>query len=400
MDALIHRAGDVRTSMSILAESAARSIAPSLPELVDSSDRRLDIDQKQERIAALLQEVGCEGLLLLEPENFSWLTSGAAQRGTLSPGDLPVLYANAEGRWVICSNVDSQRLFDEEVDGLGFQLKEWPWHWGREQLLADLCHDRKIASDQTFGDAKVVTDKIRRLRQALTPYEQACCDALGATVSHALEATCRTMEQRETEREIAGQLSHRLLHRGATPVVIQVAGEDRSRRYRQCGYTSLPIQRYCVMLATARKYGLCVTASRAVSFGKPEPAFDKEHDAACKISATYIASTWPDAVPRQILNTGRQIFKLIGYEHEWRLAPQGYATGRAAVEMPFSPTTDDLLQAGWAVTWHGSVGAGISTDTFIVTESGPHLVTTPEAWPLKRIRVQGNEFFRPDLFIR
>src|SRR5438132_4445556 len=100
---------------------------------------------------------------------------------------MPALYFTADQRWVIACNVDSQRLFDEEVDGLGFQLKEWPWQWGREQLLADLCHDRAVASDRPFGDAKVVTDKIRRLRQALTPYEQACCEALGGTVSHALE---------------------------------------------------------------------------------------------------------------------------------------------------------------------------------------------------------------------
>ena len=57
-------------------------------------------------------------------------------------------FCTAEGRWIITSNVDSQRLFDEELDGLGFQLKEWPWHWGRGQLIADLCQGRNVACDQ------------------------------------------------------------------------------------------------------------------------------------------------------------------------------------------------------------------------------------------------------------
>ena len=96
-----------------------------------SSDRRADIEVKQGRIATLLRDAGRDGLLLLDPENFAWLTSGAAPRGVIDPSLAPALYCTPEGRWLISSNYDSQRLFDEEIDGLGFQLKEWPWHWGR-----------------------------------------------------------------------------------------------------------------------------------------------------------------------------------------------------------------------------------------------------------------------------
>src|SRR5262249_62408674 len=113
--------------MNLTAESAVISnehAERTSPET--GSDRRADIDAKQTRLASLLQEIGCEGLLLLEPENFAWLTSGAAARGVLNPDELPVLYFSADQRWAICNNVDSQRLFDEELQGLGFLLKEWP----------------------------------------------------------------------------------------------------------------------------------------------------------------------------------------------------------------------------------------------------------------------------------
>jgi Xaa-Pro aminopeptidase len=364
------------------------------------SDRRADVEKKQIRIAGLLKEAGCDGLLVMEPENFAYLTSGAAARAVLDPRALPALYFSADQRWVIASNVDSQRLFDEELDGLGFQLKEWPWHWERDQLLADLCHGRTVACDRAFGSCKPVGDQLCVLRRALTPYEQACCFALGSIVSHALEATCRTMSPKETEREIAGQLSHRLLHRGTNPLVVEVAADGRSRRYRQCGFTSLPINHYCVLTISARKYGLCATASRSVCFGQPDPLILKEHDAACKVSATYIASSWPDAMPRQILSTGRHLYRLIGFEHEWRYCPQGHITGRSPVELNLTPRTDQLFHPDWAVTWHASAGAAVSCDTFLITDAGPQLVTPAEMWPLKRIRVQGAEFFRPDLLIR
>ena len=390
--------------MSSAAESIVRSFKnASEPELTlgeQGSDRRADVDAKQERVAALLQEAGCDGLLVLEPENFAWLTSGATVRGALDPGELPFLYFSPDQRWLISSNVDSQRMFDEELDGLGFQLKEWPWHWGREQLLSDLCQGRKLACDRPLHDWKPVGDELRQLRRSLTVYEQACYRALGGTVSHALEATCRTMEPGLTEREVAGQLSHRLLHRGAQVLVLGVAADGRSRLYRQFGFTSAPVTNYAVLTVAARKYGLVATASRSVAFGKPDPQLQQEHDSVCKIGATYLASTWPDALPSQILGAGRRVYQITGFEHEWRLAPQGHVTGRSSVELALTPQTEELFRAGWAVTWQASVGAAAGCDTFLITDKGPELLTPTEAWPLKRIRIQGADFLRPDLLQR
>jgi Xaa-Pro aminopeptidase len=246
----------------------------------------------------------------------------------------------------------------------------------------------------------MVGPRLQRLRRAVTPYEEACYRALGLIVSHALEATCRTLNPGETEREVAGQLAHRLLHRGAVPLHISVAADGRSAQYRQLGFTSAPVQRHCVLEITARKYGLCATASRSVSFGVPDAEFRKQHDAACKVSATYVASSWPDALPRQVLGYGKRVYLLTGYEHEWRLGPQGHVTGRMPVEMTVTPQTEELFQSNWPLTWRARVGAASSCDTFVITEQGPRPVTPPEMWPLKRIRVQGAEFFRPDLLLR
>lgn len=369
--------------------------------MVDAiSDRRADIDAKMARVAQLLQEVDCEGLLLLDPANFAWLTSGAMSRGLGDTAAEPAAYSNGEHRWIISSNVDSQRLFDEEVDGLGFQLKEWPWHWGRDQFLSDLCQNRKIACDRAVPGVVGVGEQIRRLRRQLTVYEQACQMALGQTVAHALEATCRTLSLGETEREIAGHLSHRLIHRGIMPLHVGVAVDGRSRLYRRFGYTSATLEHFAVLTVTARKYGLYVTASRSVCFGELAAQYRQDHNAVCRVSAGYLASTWPDAVPREILSAGRRIYQISGFEHEWQLAPQGYLTGRTPVESTLMPETEELFQSGWSVAWNASAGAADSCDTFLIDEEGPRIVTPTEVWPLKRIRIQGAEFVRPDVLQR
>jgi Xaa-Pro dipeptidase len=365
-----------------------------------ASDRRVALDDRQTEIAALLREVGCEGLLITESENFAWLTGGGSARAVIDPAAAPCLYFTPDQRWVLCCNADSQRLFDEEVDGLGFLLKEWPWHWGREQLLADLLHGRKVACDQQRTDAELIGERLRRRRRTMDRYDQACYTALGQILTHALEATCRTLNTGETEREIAGQLSHRLLHRGAQVVSVGVAADGRSRLYRQLGFTSAPVTKYCVVSITARKYGLNATASRTVCFGEVDPDLRREHDAATKVSAAYIAATWPDAVPREVLQTGRRIYQVCDFEHEWTHASQGWITGRAAVELPLTPKTEDLFTNGWAVTWRASAGAALSCDTFIASNDGPLPVTPVEYWPLRRIRISGAEFLRPDILQR
>ncbi len=368
--------------------------------LGSAMDRRTDVDVKQARIASLLQEAGCDALLVLSQDNFAWLTGGGAARGILDPDAMPALFYTAEARFLISSSVDSQRLFDEELDGLGFQLKEWPTHLTRAQLLADLCQGRNVGADGPIGSCKVVGPKMQLLRRTLTEYEIACYRLLGQTLSHALEATGRTVAVGESEREIAGQLSHRLLHRGVQPLMIGVTADGRGRAYRQASYTSTPMAKNCVMTVAARKYGLCARASRAVSFGQPDASFRRDHDCACKISATYVAGSWPDSVPRQILLTGQRIYQLTGVEHEFYLAPQGHLTGHAPVELNLSLQDEGLLQAKWAITWCVAVGAAVSCDTFLISEEGPRAITAAENWPLKRIRIQGAEFVRPDVLIR
>jgi Xaa-Pro aminopeptidase len=365
-----------------------------------NADRRADVDAKMARVNALLQDVGCDGLLLLEPENFAWLTSGAVARGMVDPASAPAVYCNGEQRWILASNVDSPRLFDEEVDGLGFQLKEWPWHWGRDQLLADLRQNRRVACDRPLPDTKLVADAVSCLRRQLSVYEQACLRVVGQIVAHGLEATCRNMSPGESEREVAGQLAHRLMHRGAQPIYTGVAADDRSRVFRRHGYTSTAVKQFAVLTATARKYGLSATACRAVSFGPPPADFRQGHNAVCRVTAGYLASTWPDAVPREILLAGRRIYLISGYEHEWLLFPQGHLTARAPVELHLTPQTENLFQPGWAVTWMASAAAAMSCDTFLITENGPRPITPTELWPLKRIRIQGSELTRPDILQR
>jgi hypothetical protein len=179
-----------------------------------------------------------------------------------------------------------------------------------------------------------------------------------------------------------------------------VAVDGRSRLYRQFGYTPATLNRYAVLTAVGRKYGLYASASRSACFGELPDDFRQDHNAVCRVGASYLASTWPEAVPREILLAGRRIYLISGFEHEWLQSPQGHLTGRGLVELPLTPKTTDLFQSDWAVTWNASAGAALSCDTFLIGDQGPKIVTPADGWPLKRIRIQGAELVRPDVLQR
>jgi Xaa-Pro aminopeptidase len=362
-----------------------------------SSDRRADVDAKQAQMAELLTRTGCEGLLVLDQANLAWLSAGGAARSVLDPEELPVLYFTPGQRWLIVCNVDSQRMFDEELDQLGFLLKEWPWTWRREQVLADLCMGRRLAADAPFPEAQLVSEQLRGLRRVQSAYERACCRLLGQIVSHAVEATCRGASLGDTERELAGQVGHRLLRRGALPVAISVTADGRARTYRRHGFTSAPIQTSATLSVTARKYGLHATCSRTFSFGPAEETLKKEHLTACRVAATYAAGSWPNAMPKELLGAARRIYNSQGFEHEWQLAPQGFVTGRAPVEKPLEPELGDLLAANWAVTWTPTVGAAACWNTYLLLENGPLLLTPTENWPLVGVRISGQQVDCPNI---
>ena len=118
-----------------------------------TTSRKEEIEAKQERVGALLAECGADGLLMLDPANMAWLTGATLTHGIPDTADWPALYLNPTQRWLIAGSLDTQRIFDQYLDGLGFQLKEWPWNWGRDRLLTDLRQNRRVACDRVLPNS-------------------------------------------------------------------------------------------------------------------------------------------------------------------------------------------------------------------------------------------------------
>lgn len=375
--------------------------APAAPPEPDRlARRRADIDAKQERVAQVLADLGCEGVILLMPAHVAWFTGGMNVRGLIADNERPGVYTNGRQRWLLCSNIDTQRLFDEELDGLGFQLKEWQWGTGRAVLLGELVAGKKFATDRPFPNMPLVNDALRPEMRPLTPFEQELYRDLGKIVAHALEATARNITRGETEHEAAGHLAHRLVRKGAEAVAVSVAADGRGERFRRTGSTDARVERYCTLQVTGSRDGLYVTASRTVWFGKPDDGFRTAFEAATRVSAVYRSLTRPDESLGTAGEAGRRVLANTAYEYDWRHSQPGYGAGRFPAEELRRLGQDERFAPGWPVVWQARVGPAAVVDTAVVTDRGPDPVTPPEVWPFKRIKIGDHLLDVPDVLVR
>ncbi len=363
--------------------------------------RRADIDAKQAAVMGIVQQLGAEAALLMMPAHVAWITSGMQVRGLLADTERPAIYLDPRQRCLICSNVDTQRLFDEELDRLGFQLKEWTWESGRTPLLEAIAQGRRLAIDRPISGAVPLQPHLRLLVRQLSLYEQVQYRELGQAVAHAVEAAARNCVAGQTEEEIAGQLGHRLLRHGVEPSILSVAADQRGGKYRRAGFGPTPVRHICRIQATGQRHGLYATCSRTVSFGSPPAEFRQAYDLAARLAAFYRSLTTPGQTFSGVAEAARFILERTPHEYEPTLSPPGYGSGRFPAEELRRGGQDDPFLAGQAILWQPHIGPAAIIDTLLVTSDQPMVITPPEDWPVIRIAVRGGPYHDiPDILVR
>src|SRR5205085_1470403 len=102
---------------------------------------------------------------------------------------------------------------------------------------------------------KFLGEQVHKLRMVVSDYELGIYHRVGQVLSHALEATCRTVQPKQTEQEIAGHLAHRVMKHGPEVISAEVTADDRLRLHRRPGFTAAAVTKHCVITATARLHG-------------------------------------------------------------------------------------------------------------------------------------------------
>ena len=394
----------------VLFTASDRPDTSTLPSMIDPAADHLDpslaarrgqVERNQLRIVAWLDANNYHGVVLTRADSLAWFTAGGDLGQDLGGDEGSVaLFVNRGSRAVLTDNVQSARVFEEELAGLGFQLKERPWHADETRIIAELAHNRRVATDAHHPGLIPESTTLRTLRTPLTPFERDRLRALGRTLTLAVEATCGNFLPGESEADIAGHLAHRLFREGVVPVDLRVAGDDRLARYRQPVFKSAPIERRATITATGRRHGLCASVTRTVAFGPIPAQVQADHTAASMVDATCIYFSRPGEPVAEVLRRARRIYEKAGRPHEWNLDYQGSFIGYAPNEGWLTPDGATILTSGQAIRWNPSVGAARSEDTIVIDGRGFEVVTEAQTWPKIAVSVKGFAIDRPAILQR
>jgi Xaa-Pro dipeptidase len=397
LDRVLHTAGDRPNTDTLpaLADPTADHVDEALTQ------RRADVEEKHRRVAAFLAAHGYDAVVLGGADAVAWFTSGGdLGRGLSSEHAAVLLYINRHSRAVVTDNVQSARVFEEEVAGLGFQLKERPWYDDPARVIEELAHNKRVATDiprRPWADERA---KLAALRWPMTKLERQRLRLLGRTLTLAVEATCRNFHTGETEADVAGHLAHRLIREGVVPVDLRVASDDRLARYRQPSFKAAEIHKRATIAAVGRRHGVCASVTRTVSFGPVDPAFKAAHSLATMVDATCIFFSRPGETVEGAFRRARRIYEKFHRPDEWMLDYQGYLVGYSPREALLRPDCPLTLGPDMAIAWSPSVGSARSEDTVVIDARGFEVVTEAQRWPKLEVMVKGYPIPRPGILER
>ena len=362
-----------------------------------------EIKEKERRVRDFLRLKGLKALLLKRQANFSWMTCGGLNLvGITTEMGATSLLITENSKFVISNNIEAPRMIEEEgLEKQGFVVKTFPWHEDQEtSIVKDLVGDGPVGCDVPFPNTVMVAEEVTKLRYSLTPEEVDRYRWLGEKASLALEKTVMKAKKGEKESEVVGRLCKELWKDRIDPITLMSAADDRVSRFRHSIPTERKIEKYLMVSVNARKWGLIVSLTRFVYFGRLPKELRAKYEANVFIDCTLMAHTRPGIPVRDVFQKGIDAYKEKGYPEEWRLHHQGGSIGYTGRDYRANFKTPDLVRENQAFTWNPSITGTKSEDTILATSKGPELITRPILYPTLSMTVEGISFKRPAILVK
>jgi antitoxin VapB len=351
---------------------------------------------KQEKIHALMDEKHLEAILLKRVSSFAWATCGAASfvNSATTLGDSSLLITK-DRSYLLTQNNEAPRLEDEEQlksQGWEFMVKRWD---SDEDPVSLLAGGLRVGSDGEVPGAFNLALEIGRLRANLLPPEQQRMRDLGQLCALSMQEAVAKTKPGMTEFEISAVLSATARSRGVMPIVNLIATDQRIFKYRHPLPTAKKLDKYAMLVMCGRCWGLVISITRLIHFGKIPPELNEKSRAVATIDAGMIHATLPGATLGELFRATLSLYKETGFEEEWKFHHQGGIISYEPREFKAVSDSREVLRAGQGVAWNPSIAGVKSEDTILVGENSQEVLTEIPRWPKCEIQLNGKTFFRP-----
>ena len=131
-----------------------------------------------------------------------------------------------------------------------------------------------------------------------------------------------------------------------------------------------------MLVVSAERGGLYANVTRIIDFEEPDRELKRRQEA-CETILGLLReeTTQPGRTLAEAFADCGRFYDEAGFPDEWRLHHQGGLTGYASREIIATPQAHQQIQVSQAFAWNPSITGVKAEETFVLTESGPEVIT-------------------------
>jgi antitoxin VapB len=361
--------------------------------LVKQSAWNDELEHKHQSLVEWMKRQQLAGVLIRRNENVAWITGGAVELRVLTPAETGVasILITAEGkRYYFTTENEAPRLHDEEFGALDFEPVTFPWFADDTLASAKKLAGGKLASDTPLPGTEAAN--LFPLRQALSETEIARYKWLGAQTAAATVESLKSVEPGMSEYDLEAMTAANLLRRGILPSVYLFAVDDRIFKYKHAVARGARLKEYAMLNLCTRKFGLAISITRFVHFGKVPDELSSRFESAAEVNAALLDASRVGATSAALFKVARDAYEAEGYPGEEHFHHQGGPTGYGEREWVATPNGTETVVDNQAFAWNPSIRGGKAEDTVILRNGKIEWLTATPELPVIKARVNGSDY--------
>jgi Xaa-Pro aminopeptidase len=330
---------------------------------------------RHQQIQDILERSHLGAIVLGRFANFAWYTGGADNRVDHSaPFGVAQVVVTPDRQYVLTNSIEGERIRTEQTPEI--EVVSYPWYEDPAPTLRELSAGKPVGSDGGVAGSRGVSAEVETLRRVLDVDAMSQYREVGQGTVAAVEEAAADLTPGMSEFEAAARLEAACRQRGLYSPVVMAAGDDRITRYRHPVVHDAEFHRRVMLVVCGERYGLYACLTRFVHFEEPDTELQHRFTACDTILQRMRAeATRPGTTLADAFEECRRFYAEAGFGDEWKLHHQGGITGYATREVVATPLTKDPIRVGQAFAWNPSITGAKAEETFVLTDSGPEIIT-------------------------
>lgn len=378
-------------------------------QLLTDQEVKEEINTKIDTLKNWMKQNNLGGMLFTQVRNVNWITAGRANTQIVLNKDVgaaSLLIMDDGSKYLLANGSEAQRMLDESLKGLGYQLKFYPWYEAnpvkdsRGKLITEIAGNKRIGSDTPYPETMLMDEKFQPLRYQLTPTEIIRYRWVCEQTTDAVAEVCKKLMPGMNEFQIEAMTAAEIRSRGIIPTVLLIGVDQRIYEYRHAIPFGATLKDYAMVNVVAEKWGMPVAVTRFVHFGPLPSDLQNKLEKAAIVNAHYEEAAKPGTLCSNLFEEMKKWYADAGYEGEWMKHHQGGAIGYNDREYVIYPGINQVVHVNQAFAWNPTITGAKVEETILVHPDGIEVLTKYGNWPMINVELNGKIYPQPDILIK